>query len=124
MDDAVLVAERLAELHQLGVKLCIDDFGTGYSSLNYLHHFPVHTLKVDRSFVANMGAAGENSIISKAIIGLAHEMGMSVVAEGVETEAQAKALRAMNSDLVQGYFFARPMPRDGATRFLTERHSW
>jgi diguanylate cyclase (GGDEF)-like protein len=98
----------LRQLRALGIHLSIDDFGTGYSSLSYLHRFPVNTLKIDRSFISNMAAGSENSSIVRTIIALAHNLGMTVVAEGIETEAQREELSASGCEHAQGYLFARP----------------
>ncbi|MSP26455.1 MAG: EAL domain-containing protein [Myxococcales bacterium] len=103
---AVLV---LHAVKALGVKISLDDFGTGYSSFNYLHQLPYDTLKIDRSFVSRLGEAEGNAEIVHAIIVLAHNLRMEVVAEGVETERQADELRNMWCDSAQGYFFGRPL---------------
>lgn len=98
----------LRQLRALGIHLSIDDFGTGYSSLSYLHRFPVNTLKIDRSFISNMAAGNENSAIVRTIIALADNLGMNVVAEGIETEAQREELSVSGCEYAQGYLFARP----------------
>jgi diguanylate cyclase (GGDEF)-like protein/PAS domain S-box-containing protein len=108
----------IQRLHAMSVGLHLDDFGTGYSSLAYLNSFPVHALKVDRSFVSRMDSAPEQSAIVKAIVSLAHNLGMLVVAEGVETSAQAEALRALRCQRGQGFLFSKPLPADDAERFL------
>jgi len=100
----------IQRLHAMSVGLHLDDFGTGYSSLAYLHSFPVHALKVDRSFINRMDHAPEQGAIVKAIVTLAHNLGMEVVAEGVETHAQAQALRALRCRRAQGFLFSRPLP--------------
>ena len=91
----------------MGVRLVLDDFGTGYSSLSYLKHLPLDTIKIDRTFVAGLDGAADRSIVD-AVIGLAHGLRISVVAEGIETEAQFETLRAMGCDVGQGYLFASP----------------
>jgi len=109
--------ESLARLHalaKLGFRLTIDDFGTGYSSLAYLRRFPVHTLKIDRSFVTHMHDNSDDREIIHAIVGLAHTLGLQVVAEGVERVAQMELLRGMGCDEVQGYLVARPLSAEGA----------
>ncbi len=99
----------LAELKELGVKLALDDFGTGYSSLGYLNTLPIDTIKVDQSFIAKLtGDPGSQAIVT-AIVGLAHSIGMTVVAEGVETAQQHERVIALGTDLCQGFYFARPM---------------
>jgi diguanylate cyclase (GGDEF)-like protein/PAS domain S-box-containing protein len=105
-------------LHAMSVGLHLDDFGTGYSSLAYLHSFPVNALKVDRSFVNKMDREPQQAAIVKAIVSLAHNLGMDVIAEGVETRAQADALRALRCRRAQGYLFSQPVPADEAERLL------
>ena len=100
----------LGNLRALGVRLCIDDFGTGYSSLSYLHELPIDALKIDRSFVLAMGEDERKMKIIQSILLLGKGLGIEVVAEGVETQAQADALRKMGCELAQGYLFARPCP--------------
>jgi diguanylate cyclase (GGDEF)-like protein len=102
----------LNALRALGVSLALDDFGTGYSSLSYLKQLPVNSLKIDRSFVSDLGLDTPNSQIVLAIIELAHALGISVTAEGAETVGQLEALRAMHSDHVQGFLLGRPAPAD------------
>ncbi len=114
--DAIPTLHRVRDL---GVHIGMDDFGTGYSSLSYLHRLPVDTLKVDRSFIWNMGAAGENVEIVRAIVRLGQTLGMDVVAEGIETGMQRELLAAMGCELGQGYLFARPAPPDAVERLLT-----
>ena len=101
--------EMLRQLRALGVRVCLDDFGTGYSSLSYLLRFPIDTLKIDRSFVNGIGSGAENASIVKTIVALAHNMGMDVTAEGVETQAQLDHLKSLNCETAQGYFFSKPV---------------
>jgi diguanylate cyclase (GGDEF)-like protein/PAS domain S-box-containing protein len=108
----------IQRLHAMSVGLHLDDFGTGYSSLAYLHSFPVHALKVDRSFVNRMDSGPQQSTIVKAIVSLAHNLGMEVIAEGVETPAQAEALRALRCQRGQGFLFSKPLPAEEAGRLL------
>jgi EAL domain-containing protein (putative c-di-GMP-specific phosphodiesterase class I) len=114
-------AGMVQRLHAMSVGLHLDDFGTGYSSLAYLHSFPVDALKVDQSFVDRMGRAPEQSAIVKAIVSLAHNLGMEVIAEGVETRAQADALTALGCQRGQGFLYSRPLPAAEATRLLSAR---
>jgi EAL domain-containing protein (putative c-di-GMP-specific phosphodiesterase class I) len=106
-----LVARTLHDLRDLGVRLALDDFGTGYSSLNYLHRFPFHTIKIDKSFVDMLGKDKESAAIIPTIIQLARSLNMEVIAEGVETEEQARQLQHMGCPYGQGYLFARALPK-------------
>ena len=103
---AMAMMERL---HALGVRLSIDDFGTGYSSLNYLERFPIHTLKIDQSFVRDIGTDPDDRAIVQAIIQMAHALHLSTIAEGVENDEQARFLRSHGCDNVQGYRYCRPV---------------
>lgn len=123
MDDAERTSRMLEDLRRLGVRLSIDDFGTGYSSLNYLHRFPVETLKIDRSFVGNMDQDVRNQNIVRAIISLAHNLRMKVVAEGAETAEQVALLAEMKCDYVQGFYFFHPMPAADIENLLELRFS-
>jgi diguanylate cyclase (GGDEF)-like protein len=114
MENAEAASEMLVQLRALGVQLSIDDFGTGYSSLSYLHRFPVNTLKIDRSFITRMGADGENAEIVRTIMTLASNLGMEVIAEGVETKAQLAQLKSMGCLYGQGYLFSQPLNKVGA----------
>ena len=113
-------AAVLQELHEMDVHLDVDDFGTGYSSLAYLQSFPVQTLKVDRSFISSMHSGAQQSEIVRAIVGLAHNLGMDVTAEGVETPQQMESLHALNCRRAQGYFFSRPVPAEEAERLIID----
>ena len=113
-----LVAARLTALRKLGVRLSIDDFGTGYSSLSYLRRLPVHAFKLDRSFIRDMDLSGRGQAVCATAIGLAFDLQVEVVAEGVETLQQAQMLKQWGCHLLQGFLFARPMPADAATQFL------
>jgi diguanylate cyclase (GGDEF)-like protein/PAS domain S-box-containing protein len=110
MRDPGAVAKQLADLADLGIVVAIDDFGTGYSSLSYLRRFPVRILKIDKFFVRGIGAGPEESAYAKAIVRLCHDLGLDVVAEGIETEQELRELVAMGCDFGQGFFLARPMP--------------
>ena len=101
---------QLGRLHELGVNLAIDDFGVGYSSLGYLRDFPVDLLKIDRSFITSVTERHDDSVITRAVINLAHNLGIRVIAEGVETEEQLDFLRQHGCNLVQGYLISRPIP--------------
>jgi diguanylate cyclase (GGDEF)-like protein len=108
----------LNDLRDLGVRLALDDFGTGYSSLAYLMRFPVDVVKVDRTFVAALGRDGASRTIVASFIQLAHDLGMTVVSEGVETDEQRTELAKLGSDAYQGFYFARPMPASSIDRLL------
>ncbi len=108
MGDAEKSSPVLAQLKALGVRLSVDDFGTGYSSLSRLRKIPVDTLKIDRAFIANVDSDLENLEVVRAIIVLAHNLGLQVVAEGTETEQEVEQLKQLNCEMAQGYFFSRP----------------
>jgi diguanylate cyclase len=113
------VASTLGTLHAckaLGVKLAMDDFGTGYSSLAYLKHYPLDALKIDQAFVRNITQDIGDAAITRAIVAMAHSFGMTVIAEGVETEAQLEFLKSLGCEDFQGYLFSRPVPADQAVR--------
>ncbi|WP_081024177.1 putative bifunctional diguanylate cyclase/phosphodiesterase, partial [Ralstonia solanacearum] len=116
MEDIDANIKQLEALHAAGVNLSIDDFGTGYSSLAYLQRFPIHKLKIDRSFVQRMPGDGE--AIAGAVIAMAHNLRMQVVAEGVEHAGQLAWLRAAGCDLGQGYLFSRPLYADQLMSWL------
>jgi diguanylate cyclase (GGDEF)-like protein len=126
MKNCERAAERLAQLRALGISSAIDDFGTGYSSLKYLQHLPIDTLKIDQSFVRNLdplsGVESGNGAIVRAIVTLAQQLGLRVVAEGVETSEELELLRRLGCDLVQGFLFSKPMRVEACDVFL--RHSY
>ena len=113
-------AAVLPALAELGVGLAIDDFGTGYSSLSYLKHFPVNTVKIDKSFVNDVTVNPNDAAITSAIIAMGHALGLRVVGEGVETAEQAQVLRLQGCDLIQGFWVSRPIPADAFGSFLRE----
>ena len=123
MSDPNRALEVLNRLHALGVRLSIDDFGTGYSSLAYLKNLPVQELKVDRSFVTHMRDRQSELAIVRSTVDLGHNLGMHVVAEGVEDAATWQELNALGCDEIQGYFLGRPMPADTVVDWLSERHA-
>jgi len=118
VENAEAATVMLARLRQLGIQLYMDDFGTGYSSLSYLHRFPTDMLKIDRSFVSRMSFDNENAEIVRTIVTLAHNLGMSVTAEGVETAEQLALLKALKCEYGQGYFFSKPMDSEAATALI------
>jgi EAL domain-containing protein (putative c-di-GMP-specific phosphodiesterase class I) len=117
VEDAVVTA-TLAGLRVLGVQVQIDDFGTGYSSLSYLYRFPIDALKIDRAFVSRIGANGENAEFVRTIAALAHELGLSVVAEGVETHGQIAMIEEVGCEQAQGYLVSRPLDSVQAAQFI------
>ncbi len=102
--------QKLNLIKKLGIKITLDDFGTGYSSLGYLHQFPFDILKIDRCFITNINQNPKNAVITKSVIEMAHQLGLKVVGEGVETQAELDFLVKHQCDEIQGYFFARPLP--------------
>ena len=117
MKSPELTVPLLQSLRKKGVRIALDDFGTGYSSLSYLRHFPIDTLKIDQSFIREINTSGGASIVT-AIIYLGRELGMQIVAEGVETEQEATMLESMHCDKAQGYYFSRPLPPTGVATLL------
>lgn len=120
MHNSVEALEVLKALRELNVGLCIDDFGIGYSSLSRLQQLPIDILKIDRSFVQNIGHRGENTEIVRTIIDLAESLNMGIVAEGVETEIQLEGLRSLGCRNIQGFYFAKPMTPEETIRFIGE----
>ncbi len=121
MEDLSGAREVMKKLNRLGVRLAIDDFGTGHSSLAYLKQFPVHEVKVDRTFVQGVAESPVDSAIVRAIIDLANAMGISAVAEGVETKDQAAELKMLGCQVGQGFYFSRPLRAEEFDKLLT-RH--
>jgi len=114
----------LTRLREMGVMLCVDDFGTGYSSLGYLHRFPLDVLKIDRSFVSRMDRDARSAQMVHAIVNLARNLRVRVVAEGVETREQLAALRGMGCDQAQGFLFAEPLSEEQVARMLASQPGW
>ena len=112
MEEGIAPESTMTLLRRLGVRLALDDFGTGYSSLSYLQRFRLDALKLDRAFVAGLGSGGRDDAITGAIVTMAAALGMSVVAEGIETPAQLEVLQRLGCKLGQGYYFAKPAPGD------------
>jgi EAL domain-containing protein (putative c-di-GMP-specific phosphodiesterase class I) len=121
LEDVEGASARLRAVRDMGVKVSVDDFGTGYSSLSYLQKLPIDELKIDRTFVAPMPYDAGSSAIVASVIGLAHAIGLTVVAEGVETERHLDELTRLDCDLAQGYYLARPAPAAALTARLTDR---
>jgi EAL domain-containing protein (putative c-di-GMP-specific phosphodiesterase class I) len=120
MDNIDFAVQVFTRLQELGVQIQVDDFGIGYSSLNYLSHFPINTLKIDRTFVRNMTKDNNYLKIVQAIIMLAHGLGMTVIAEGIETEAQLAQIKALGCELVQGFFISKPWDVKGIRYLLSQ----
>jgi EAL domain-containing protein (putative c-di-GMP-specific phosphodiesterase class I) len=121
MGDHDLAREALTRLRSIGVRTSIDDFGTGYSSLSYLRTLPVHTLKIDRSFITDLTDEPESEAIVRSIIELARNLRLETVAEGVEDQRLCERLLALGCDYAQGFALARPMPADDVRRWLRAR---
>ncbi len=118
MNSANETVSKLVRLKQLGFKISIDDFGTGYSSLSYLVRFPLDCLKIDRSFIQHIGSLDEKQAVVDAIIQMSHRLKMKVVAEGVEQAQQVDILRKMNCDIIQGYYYSKPLPLNELMEFM------
>jgi EAL domain-containing protein (putative c-di-GMP-specific phosphodiesterase class I) len=123
VQDADRALVVLRELKRLGVVLALDDFGTGYSSLSYLKRFPVDVVKIDRSFIGDLDRDPVSRLIVGAVVGLAHGLGMSMVAEGVESREQYDEVVRLGCDCYQGFHFAHPMPSDDLDRLLVAEHA-
>jgi diguanylate cyclase (GGDEF)-like protein len=121
MENVEKAVTTLQELKSIGLKIALDDFGTGYSSLSYLKRFPIDNLKIDRAFVRDVTTEPDDAAICLAVIGLAHNLKLKVVAEGVETEAQMNYLRTHGCDEIQGFYFSRPLPAADFAQLLTQR---
>ena len=121
MGDVESYISLLQEIRDMGVSFSIDDFGTGYSSLSYLKKFPIDELKIDRSFLMGVPNDKEDNSIVKAIIAMAHSLGLKVVAEGVETDGQLAYLRQHNCDVIQGFYFSKPLNREDFLEYLSSQ---
>ncbi len=122
MGEQAEVHAELSGLRAMGIKLLVDDFGTGYSSLSQLQRLDMDGLKVDRAFTSELAKTAEGEVFFRAIMSMAHALGMSVVAEGVETEEQLEVLRLLSCDEIQGYFISRPVPADEVPALLRQRY--
>ena len=118
MEDPGSAQSTLRKLRELGITTSIDDYGTGYSSLAYIKQLAVNELKIDRAFVSGMEADKRNAAIVRSTIELGHNLGLTVVAEGVETDHELAELRRFGCDSAQGFYFARPMPAASFERWL------
>ena len=117
-DDLKLVGQLMAELRSAGLKISLDDFGPGYASLTHLRDFPINTLKIDQSFIAGLGKKPQTTAIVKAIVELGHNLGMAIVAEGIETQSQLDFLHSIGCDNGQGYLISKPLPADNVLKLL------
>ncbi|AZT83717.1 EAL domain-containing protein [Marinobacter sp. NP-4(2019)] len=122
LDNTIETAEILKYLDQAGIRLSVDDFGTGYSALSYLKSYPFDTLKIDKSFVQDVLREQDDASLVRAIINMAHSLGLKVIAEGVEEEAQTHFLQLEGCDYSQGYFYSRPMPEEAFEKWLSTNH--
>ncbi len=124
MNGSETISGTLKQIHEMNVQLHMDDFGTGYSSLSYLHQFPIDSLKIDRSFVGNLGLSEETWKIVQAIVSLGHNLEMELIAEGIENLVQLRMLQALKCEYGQGYYFAKPMESAAIEMLLAGRLSW
>jgi EAL domain-containing protein (putative c-di-GMP-specific phosphodiesterase class I) len=124
IDNTSTAGEMLGEMRKLGAQIYLDDFGTGYSSLSYLQRFPIDAVKIDRSFVSRMGPRAEGHEIVKAIVTLAHNLKMRVIAEGIETQDQLAVLRMLKCGYGQGWLFSKPISHADASELLLQETRW
>jgi diguanylate cyclase (GGDEF)-like protein/PAS domain S-box-containing protein len=124
MENSEAARTMLEQLKAMGIQLLIDDFGTGYSSLSHLHRFPIDTVKIDQSFISQMSTDSESAEIVRAIVSLAHNLGMNVIAEGIEQAEQLRQLRDLGAEYGQGFFFAKPLDPDEVELLLQKPPSW
>ena len=118
------MAKTLAELRAIGVRISLDDFGTGYSSFGYLQRFAIDTLKIDRSFVSGLPHSEGSVAIARAMVAMAHELGMEVIAEGVETKEQADFLKGIGCRYAQGWYFSKAVSATQATGLIRGVATW
>jgi EAL domain-containing protein (putative c-di-GMP-specific phosphodiesterase class I) len=123
MTDSPGVRERMEQLATAGVSFSLDDFGTGFSSLSYLSRFPISTIKVDKSFMVGLTEDPRQASIVSAVIAMSHELGIKVVAEGVESARQAELLIEAGCDLAQGFYYSHPLPADACADILRKGHT-
>lgn len=121
MKDLDTTIRLLNELRSIGVKVSLDDFGTGYSSLNYLKKLPINNLKIDKSFVDEITTLKAEKVIAKAVIVLAHDLNLTVIAEGVETPEQLSFPKFQDCDKARGYLFSKPIPADKFEELLKKQ---
>ncbi len=121
MENVGTLNQALLMFRDGGIQVSLDDFGTGYSSLSYLKKFDIDYLKIDRSFVKNLGLDSDDMVLCHAIIAMAHKLGLKVVAEGIETRQQRDLLRSAGCDYGQGYLFSKPVPASEFAEMLAKR---
>ncbi len=121
LEDTATTTQQLHKLKEMGIRLSIDDFGTGHSSLSYLKHFPVDTIKIDKSFIQDMTTLPEDASLVQAIVAMSHSLGLSTIAEGVENEGQLALIRTLKCDFVQGYYYSKPLQPDELITFLNKK---
>lgn len=120
-ENSEFICPILNKLKGMGIRIALDDFGTGYSSLNYIKNFPINNLKIDKSFISDLGYNPKNAAIVSTILAIGHNLGIKVTAEGVETEEQYDILKKQNCDIIQGYLFSKPLPGEEFEKFLTKK---
>src|SRR5690606_9306305 len=120
--DIEKILDRIVGIKEIGVGLSIDDFGTGYSSLSYLHRIPADILKIDRSFIQDIPDNPRHVSLTKAIIAMAHELNLKVVAEGVETKEQEQFLKKLHCDYAQGYLYSKPLTKDALETWVLKEN--
>jgi len=112
------IKDKLIQLKSIGIKIALDDFGKGYSSLSYLTHIPINTLKIDKNFIDAISSENDDTSLTSMIIMIGRRLGLSIVAEGVETEAQLIYLKKHNCHKIQGYYFCKPLPQEEILNLL------
>ena len=122
LDDSTEVVNYINKINEHGVRLAVDDFGTGFSALSYLKNYPVSSVKIDRSFIMDLPDDKENEVLVQAIVAMAHGLGLEVIAEGVETNAQWEFLQNLGCDLAQGYYFGKPMSTEDFENYLIQQN--
>jgi len=123
IDDEKMAKAIIDELREAGFRIALDDFGTGYSSLNYLSHFAVDKIKIDRSFTQSLGVTSNSSAIIESVVKLGHAMGLIVTAEGVETSGQMNALARAGCNQLQGFLFSEAVPKEQIPQLINQRHA-
>ena len=124
IDDTHDASSKLQWLRDMGIGIAVDDFGTGYSSLSYLKRLPVNSLKIDRSFIADLTSDPDDAVLVQAILAMAQSLGIRTVAEGVETGSQLTFLHKRGADLAQGFLFSRPLPETEFVELMRRQPRW